>query len=542
MKLAKLTLALMGASILGGCASGVKVDQDISHHLNDNDKQKELISEWEKNIPKITYIDKKSPLVIEQPHKIPASVADIDIKSQFNKDATVFHLIGMLKALDIHLVVPEKELLSKEIVLFEYDGKLGDYLNALGVAYGISFNWNPGNIMTAESTGFYTLSVPQDKEISEIVKADITELGAESVQATVNTGSISYKAGYRTNQRIINYLERLNLNTSLVSMQLAVINVALEKKDARGIDWSKLNLGLGLSGMLGEGFDPTTFTANQNSLTSGYSNIGEPSPAQSNNQNGNNGNTNNGNFNNGSNGGMNGGNGESVYLAPRGTNLADMAIGATLGGTGSSFGFAKGDFNLGIAIDYLSTFGKTEATQNLILKTLSGREVGIKSGDKIPYIGEVNATQSGNNSNGNINGGMGGAIGGAKAEEIETGLNIGLSPYFDAESQLLTIGVEMKLSSLVRMVELSAGNQLGTLTAPHTSEQEFNNVVTMRAGESVLLGGLIVDRSQTNNNAPIFAESAAHSKKDYSRTAMFIMLRPSVTVFGNFTDDKKIIK
>ena len=534
MKLTRLTLALAGAAILGGCASGAKIDKDISHHLKHEDQQNQMIEQWEKAAAKITYIDRKSPLIIEEPHKIPAKVANIEISSGFQKDATVFHLIGMLKALDIHLVVPEKELLSKEIVLFEYEGKLGDYLNALGVAYGISFNWNPGNIMTAESSGFYTLSIPQDKIISEIVAKDIKQLGAEAISSTVNTGSISYKAGYRTNQRIINYLERLNLNTSLVSMQVAVINVALDKRDARGIDWSQLNLGLGLSGMLGQGFDPVTFSASEEgTLTGGYGNIGEPEAATSGN-NGNNSNNSN-NSNNNNNGNNNNG---PTYLAPRGTNLNDMAVGATLGGMGSSIGFAKGDFNLGLAIDYLSTFGKTEASQNLILKTLSGRTVGIKSGDTIPYIGEVSTTQNSSNSGDNGNG----SLGGAKAEEIETGLNIELNPFFDSESQLLTIGVDLALSQLVRMVELSAGNQIGTLTAPHTSEQEFNNVVTMRAGESVLLGGLIVDRSETNNNAPIFAPSAAHTDENFTRTAMFIMLRPTVTVFGNFSEDKKVIR
>lgn len=529
MNFTRIALAVAGVAILGGCASGAKIEKDISHHLNNEKEQQNIIDQWENAVSKITYIDRNSPLVIEEPNSIPATVADIDISSKFNKEATMFDLIGMLKALDIHLVVPEAELIDKSIVLFEYEGKLGDFLNAIGVAYGISFNWNPGNIMTAESTGFYTLAIPQNADIATVVEEDLKELGAESVIATINTGSISYKAGYRTNQRIINYLERLNLNTSLVSMQLAIINVSLDKQDARGIDWSKLNVGLGVSGMLGNGFDPLNFTSDEESLTGGYGNIGTPSPAQSDS-----GNSDNNSSNNSS---STGGNEEQpIYLGPRGTNLADMAVGASVGGLGSEIGLAKGDFNLGIAIDYLSTFGKADTTQNLILKTLSGGDVSIKSGDSIPYIGEINAqATSGTN-------GTGGAMGGAKTETIETGLNIGLTPFFDAESQLLTIGVEMSVSSLVKMVELSAGDQLGTITAPHTSEQEFNNVVTMKAGESVLLGGLIVERSTTNNNAPIFAPSAAHTKENFTRNAMFIMLRPSVTVFGNFDNDKKVIK
>jgi hypothetical protein len=534
MKLTKITLAITCAAILGGCASGAKIEQDISEYLDNESTQQAVIDQWEKNTAKITYIDRKSPLVIDEPHKIPVKIADIIINSTFKKDATMFHLIGMLKSLDIHLVIPEAELLDKKIVLFEYEGRLGDYLNAIGVAYGINFNWNPGNIMTAESTGFYALTIPQDKDIAEIIKSDIEELGAVSIQATVNTGSISYKAGYRTNQRIINYLERLNLNTALVSMQVAIINVALDKKDARGIDWSKLNIGLGVSGMLGDAFDPLKFAADQDSLNPGYGNIGEPSASTSNNSNSDsNSNSNSNNSNSNSSGGSDG----PTYLAPRGTNMADMAVGASIGGMGSEIGLAKGDFNLGIAIDYLSTFGKTETTQNLILTTLSGKEVKIKSGDSIPYIGEV-STQSNNNNNGGSNG----SSGGAKAEKIETGLQLELMPYFDAESQLLTISVDMSVSALVRMVELSAGNQVGTLTAPQTSEQEFNNVVTMRAGESAILGGLIIERSSTDKNAPIFAPGAAHSKENFSRSAMFIMLRPSVTVFGNFKDDKKTVR
>lgn len=527
MNYKRLFLALSVASILGGCSSSGSITDGLGKHLDNTEQQQSIIDQWEATSPKITYMDRKSPLIIDQPLFIPEKIANIHINSQFNRDATMFHLIGMLKTLGVNLIIPEKELLDKPIVMFDYEGKLGDFLSAIGVAYGVNFNWNPGNIMTAESSGYYALTIPQDKVIAEVIEKELKELGADKVKASVNTGSISYNASYRVHKRISHYLERLNLNTALVSMQVALITVGLDKSDARGIDWSKLNLGLGVSGLLGDGFDPLSFSSDDDSLSGGYENILDAGSDNDDDDD-----DDDYDYSNNS---SSSSESETTYLGPRGTNLSDLKMGATLGGLGSEIGIAKGDFNLGVAIDYLSTFGKTETTQNVILKTLSGRTVKIKSGDKIPYVGEV-GIQTGSDS-GTVSSN---SLGSVNTEEIETGLNIELNPYFSAESELLTIDVAMTIASLVKMVELSAGNQVGTISRPQTSEQEFNNVVTMRAGQSVLLGGLIIDVDSDSSNSPIFAPSAAYSSKEFTRQALFIMLRPSVTVYGNFSKDSEV--
>jgi len=193
---------------------------------------------------------------------------------------------------------------------------------------------------------------------------------------------------------------------------------------------------------------------------------------------------------------------------------------------------------LNAAINYLSTYGRTETSQSVLMKTLSGRDVNIKSGQKIPYIDSIGTSSM--SSEGGV---VSANTSNVEIKDVDIGLDLTLKPLYDAESEIVTIDVGLEINSLLSFIELSAGEQ-GKVTRPNTQTQSFTDVVKMNAGQSVLIGGVSFGTISDNRSAPSFLEKAGISSKNDkdSRNTMFVMIRPTVTVYGDFSKDKQVIR
>jgi type II secretory pathway component GspD/PulD (secretin) len=356
----------------------------------------------------------------------------------------------------------------------------------------------------------YILQIPQNESVAKAIDENITALGAKDVKTSVQAGTIQYTANQQNQQRIAKMIEKMGVNASLVSMQVAVLNTAIDRELNQGFDWSSLKAGIGALGLAN--VDPASSTSN-----------------------------------NGSNNGSNGSNSVLGTGTGTGTGTTDGTTttikGRTsglymgLGKDGLAVNVSTGNFNFLSAFNLLSTYGETKTTQSVSMDTISGEEVAIKSGQKVPYIDSIgvnssngnNNNNSGSNNNGNIN-----SLGSTNVKEVDIGLELKLKPYFDDRSKLVSINVDLKLSSLLRFVELSAGNQIGTLSRPQTQEQSFTDNVKVRAGESLIIGGLMYDQLTDNrsNLAVLDNYDTASKERKISRTAMFILIRPTVTVFS----------
>ncbi len=196
------------------------------------------------------------------------------------------------------------------------------------------------------------------------------------------------------------------------------------------------------------------------------------------------------------------------------------------------------------AIAFLSTFGNTNVTQNVELRTLSGRQVKIRSGDEIPYVKGIGIGTLGSAGTAAANGTTGGSsnsntLGTAQTETVKTGLTVEMVPRFDSDAELVTTDLKMELKSLVEFVKLDAGNQLGSLTQPRTQDQELSNIVRMRAGQTAVIGGIQYDQEQFDGNEPTFlrdkmrarSQSAGYRAQNVTRNALFIILQPTVTTY-----------
>lgn len=501
MKLSRIAVVLSMALGLGAC-TGSSIPARGEGEIQRTNFEKDTHEAWSNEEPSITYIKQQGKMVIDEPSAIPQRIKNITINTQFSQDSTLSDVAGMIRPMGVYLVIPDEKIRNKKIVIFDYNGKLGDFLDAIGAAYGISFNWNEGGIITAEEGSHYLLRIPQDKQLAKSIASDIKSLGADDVSTSIETGTVSYKASSRVNKRIVSFMERNSYNAALVSMQVAVITVALDKTQNSGIDWGNMAIALG----------GTTSVPSAGDLAAGAASA----------------------LTGGTGGETGGTGGTGGTVTPSVTSVPKFA----LGGGATKVNYASGNFSLNAAINYLSTYGRTETSQSVLMKTLSGRDVNIKSGQKIPYIDSIGTSSM--SSEGGV---VSANTSNVEIKDVDIGLDLTLKPLYDAESEIVTIDVGLEINSLLSFIELSAGEQ-GKVTRPNTQTQSFTDVVKMNAGQSVLIGGVSFGTISDNRSAPSFLEKAGISSKNDkdSRNTMFVMIRPTVTVYGDFSKDKQVIR
>jgi MSHA biogenesis protein MshL len=158
-----------------------------------------------------------------------------------------------------------------------------------------------------------------------------------------------------------------------------------------------------------------------------------------------------------------------------------------------------------------------------MLGTLSGMPVKITSGNEIPYVKTVGSSVA-----------AGGAVAGSiQTEIIISGLDLEVTPYFDAADASLVTKVKVSMSALVGFRELSAGPSAGKISQPEIQKLTFENVGRLNAGETVIMGGITYDQ-QTDNYQTLPGlenmEAGSKSQKN-NRQAIYIVVRPTVVIF-----------
>jgi hypothetical protein len=470
----KLTLLALSVAV-SGC-SGMSIPKD--YFLR---SQSEIKEEFDKSIsastPPVRVVKLNGRLAIDGPGQIPDHVRNKYIKVVFSKNATLDDLAAVLSSFGFYMIVPDASMREMGVVIFNYEGQFGDFLNALSVAHDMSFSWLPGNIIAVTQNKPYILQIPQNENIANAIADNISAMGASDVKTSLQAGTIYYKANHHNQMRIAEMIQKMSINASVVSMQVAIVSVTLDHERNTGFDWSSLKIGIGAQDL------------QQSTNTSG----GAVSAISS--------------------------------VLKIGSNLTDLKGHMGINSGGVSLNLAKGDFTFNSAYRMLSTYGEAQTTQSVVMDSLSGEEVTLKSGYKIPYIDSIGVSSLNNNN---------GTLGSTSVKEADVGLDLKLVPFYDNRSEAVTINVDLSLSSLIRFIDLSAGNQLGSLSRPMIQSQNFTDLVKVKAGESIIIGGITYDQiSDNRSNLTLFekSDSASQAKKT-NKTAMFIIMRPTVTVFA----------
>lgn len=217
--------------------------------------------------------------------------------------------------------------------------------------------------------------------------------------------------------------------------------------------------------------------------------------------------------------------------AAGGEGAAAYALGQAasfLGSSGFAYAFNSNSFSLSAVVKALSEYGTARTEQNVELGTVSGMPVRISSGNDIPYVKSIgSATASGGSTSGSTD-----------TEIVRSGLEIKITPNFDSFDKSIVTTVNVNMSSLVGFRELSAGTNLGTLSQPEMQNLEFDNVGRLRAGETIIIGGITYDQlSDSYNNLPYLERVAVGSKtQKVEKNAIYIVIRPTVTVFSRHAE------
>ena len=107
---------------------------------------------------------------------------------------------------------------------------------------------------------------------------------------------------------------------------------------------------------------------------------------------------------------------------------------------------------------------------------------------------------------------------------------------------MVTVDLNLDLSSLLAMTEITTGST--KITQPQTQTQTFTNLMKLKAGESSVIGGIMYDTVSDNRSGISYLEEMdiASQSKSMTKNAVFIILRPTVTLFGDFEKEKEVIQ
>lgn len=432
------------------------------------------------------------------------SAMEIDLKFPGQHEATLSSLVQSLNAVGVRVAFQWSEgrdgeaILERRLPFLGFNGTIGELMASLRTGLGLVTWYRDGMIYLSDEER-YAISLPQNEEVLSTVSEEIKSLGADNVTTSLRGGKIIYTASPSTQDNVIGpFLDRMRRNLAIVNLQVAVVSLALNDSSESGFDWDAFQVAfdstaVGIKELAGGSSSGSSGSGSSGSGTSGGG-TGEITPADI--------------------------EGTAVKLLSSGLSLSTTNMGNVFG--------TYGALTVAGALKFLSKFGTTNITQNVSLKTLSGSTVKLRSGQEVPYVSDVSSTSSSDN-----------VIGSTETDTVETGLTLEMVPYYDSDAELVTVEVDVKLDAILDFVELSAGNQIGTLTQPLVQNQNMNDIVSVQAGRTVVIGGLQYNSETENGNEPSFlrkrlqgtGRSTGSTSREVSRSALFIVVRPTVTVY-----------
>ena len=451
---------LLTSTLVMGFVAGCTSIPDESQQPSLAGISEDQVSDWEL-IPPVTHRAYRQDLSVIEPGMLPTPLYDLPLSMQLESLITVDNLVRLLEDKGISIAIADPSVARQSVNVPRYEGSMGGFLAIMSDVSDLTFRWS-GNSLIVDREGDYMVSVPQNEELIEGIRTAIEDIGAVNINLSLEAGLLSYSATTSDQKMIQAYLDQLSSNTALINLQVAVVNVSLNRDQSRGLNWSSLSAQVGDLGLLSDDSEADGFSG---------------------------------------------------------------AVAGEL--TGSSFNFVAEGSEVSIQgiLNMLSTYGESRTTQNLTLKTLSGIPVSLRSGQTIPYIDEIDT---------DIRSGGDTTISSTDIAELETGFDVEISPFYDGASEIVTVNLEVSLKSLIGFRELISESAAGAIRQPETRDQELNSIVRLEAGETALLGGLVFESLSDNRSTLNGLEDvkSASQSKETSNTALFILMRPTVTVYG----------
>ncbi|MBC8738479.1 hypothetical protein F6X40_17020 [Paraburkholderia sp. UCT31] len=533
MMLKKACAIAVSAAILAGCSNAPL--KEVPRHKGELGTAKSVKKEAEERWTEAAFESEGRPvLVITTPLSLPEDVKKEKINADFQPNATVRDLTAILGNLGLSVVISDTKAGDATFFMPHFKGRLGDMLSAISTAADVWFTWKDGVIVVTQKQHI-AFTMPQDDALAKAIAAGLKtmNIGGDALVSS-EAGMLSLEVTPSDLTKLKAYINRVARNSALVTLQVAVVTVETDQNDTTGIDWSGLQLAIG-KGSQSLWTPPSTGSSNgtTTSITSsGGSTVNSGSGTSSGSSNVNSSGTSTGSTGNSGTSGSD----TSSTITTGATTLA--TYGAALM-TGSSAGaiVSNGVFSLTGMINFLGTYGTTSTMQNVVLKTMAGNKVTLKSVTQIPYVSGVGVSSTGTSSSSS---GSSSLMGSSMTATANDGITLDLTPAFDAAAMMVSLKLNLDIEAVLAFNNLSAGNQIGNLTQPTTATRSFNDVLRIYPGQTVVIGGLSYDSVVRNQTSPLALRDTALESKALTtkHQTMFIVIRPTVKMLGSMADEK----
>ena len=231
-------------------------------------------------------------------------------------------------------------------------------------------------------------------------------------------------------------------------------------------------------------------------------------------------------------GGNQGGQGDAAdagnVVAAAGSALNTLGAGALAGG----FSYiSRYDNSLEFAISALASNSTAKVLQTPRVQTSHAVPATFFNGEQVPYQGSSGY----GGGYGGYGGGYGGYGGGGYTQFLNVGITLDVTPYITPDD-LVVMDIQQTISELDGFIDMGGGQQGSSgQKAPQTTEREASSTISVRDGDTILLGGFIRDaKTDTESGVPflkdipllgnMFKSKSATSK----RSELLVLIRPTI--------------
>ena len=153
------------------------------------------------------------------------------------------------------------------------------------------------------------------------------------------------------------------------------------------------------------------------------------------------------------------------------------------------------------------------------------------NGEQVPYQGS-SGYGGGYGGYGGYGGGYGG---GGYTQFLNVGITLDVTPYITPDD-LVVMDIQQTISELDGFIDMGGGQQGSAgMKAPQTTEREASSTISVRDGDTILLGGFIRDaKTDTESGVPflkdipllgnLFKSQSSTSK----RSELLVLIRPTI--------------
>ncbi len=192
--------------------------------------------------------------------------------------------------------------------------------------------------------------------------------------------------------------------------------------------------------------------------------------------------------------------------------------------------FSLSGTNYDLLLQALNTDNKVKVIATPRIFTTNNQEAEIEITERIPYI----TSQS--------SGVFGGSTVGQEVQFVDAGLYLNVIPSITRDGSV-TIDVLQSASEFVRFEQLGTGATAGSIRAPVTNDRRTNTLVTVKDNETIAIGGLMRENTQTNiskvpllSEVPFLGQFFRSREKVKRRVELVIFLTPRIV---NSTKDAR---